>query len=223
MACRWRSNSPPRAIRLFSPAALLARLERALAMLTGGARDLPARQRTMRDAIAWSHDLLDPGRAALFRRLAVFAGGWTRRSRRGGLWGIENGEWRIEKWLPEGAQFSILNSPFSILDGLASLLGRTRCDAAESAGAEDEDSPRFTMLETIREYATERLLASGEAEAIRQRHAAYYAALAADTRKALGGRTRRRIARLEVEHDNLRAVLGWATERGDVTTGLRMA
>ena len=187
--------------KVLSPTALLVRLEKRLPLLTGGGRDLPARQRTMRDAVAWSHGLLAPAEWALFRRLAVFAGGCT----------------------PEAAAAVCSGSAASAVDaleGLASLVGKSllRCEASETG------EPRFAMLETIREYAEERLAASGEEDDVRRAHAAWCLALAEAAAPALGGPAQRDwLHRLESDHDNLRAALAFSLRTGDAVAGLRLA
>ena len=179
--------------------ALLARLEQRLPLLTGGARDLPTRQQAMRDAIAWSHDLLSSEEQALFRRLAVFAGGFD----------LEAAE--AVGTAAEGA-------PLDVLDGLSSLADQSLLRAeAGSGGAAgrgsgvDEGHPRFVMLETIREYGLERLAASGEEPAIRRAHADHYIALAERQR----GVFRPGIRRLAVEQANFWAALAWLEGAGE--------
>jgi predicted ATPase len=138
---------------VFSPAALLARLEQRLPLLTAGPRDLPARQRTMRDAIAWSHELLTAFEQAVFRRLAVFVGGFA-----------------VEVAEAVCAEADVA----AIVESLASQsLLRAVVPAADGPGGE----ARLTMLETVREFAEERLAASDEEPAIRRAHSTYYAAL----------------------------------------------
>ena len=134
-ACRWRSSWPPHASKLLSPQALLARLEQRLDLLTGGPRDLPARQQTLRATIDWSYDLLGPDEQTLFARLAVFAGGCT----------LEAAE--------------AVCGADGLLTGLATLIDNSLLRQEEQPDGE----PRFTMLETIRAYALERLEAGGEA------------------------------------------------------------
>jgi predicted ATPase/DNA-binding SARP family transcriptional activator len=206
-------------IKLFPPTALLARLDRALPLLAGGARDLPARQRTLRDTIAWSHDLLAPPEQALFRRLAVFAGGWTVAA--------------AQAVCAEGGVAGSMAE--AVLEGLAALVDQSLLqweDQAPPAEADAPEEPRFSMLETIREYATERLEASGEEGALRRLHAAYYLGLLeqADLQSGnlfLPGFTRiervRWPALMETELANLREALRWACETGEVTVGLRLA
>ncbi|MDP9363663.1 MAG: LuxR C-terminal-related transcriptional regulator [Chloroflexota bacterium] len=189
---------------ILPPAALLARLERRLPLLTGGARDLPARQQTMRDAIAWSHDLLTPEEQVLFRRLAVFAGGF----------GIEAVEAVAEA---EGAGVTVLGNLFRGVAALVdkSLIGRE--------GGQDE-APRFRMLETVREFALERLEESGEAEAVHRRHAAFFLALAEEAEPALWGPDPQPwLDRLQADHDNLRTALTWTTEGAEPEWGLLLA
>jgi predicted ATPase/class 3 adenylate cyclase len=186
-------------VKVLPPQALLKRLEKRLPLLTGGARTLPRRQQTMRDAIAWSHDLLAPDEQALFRRLAVFAGGCT----------LEAAETVVA---PEGT--------LDVLGGIASLVDKSLLRQEEGI----EGDPRFRMLETVREYGLERLEAAGEDEETRGRLARYYLDLAerAGPEIAETGDP----AWLNVvdrEHDNLRAVLGWSRDTGDHDTLLRLA
>ncbi len=186
--------------KLLSPPALLVRLDSRLALLTGGARDLPARQQTLRATIDWSYRLLDADEQRLVAQLAVFAGGWT----------LEAAE-------------AICNTegdlPIDVLDGLQSLLDKHLLQQDEGVNSE----PRFTMLETIWEYARERLAESGEEEALRRRHAVYYLALAEAAEPALTGLQQAEwLERLDTEHANLRAVLHWAEERGKAELGLRL-
>ncbi|MDP9370305.1 MAG: tetratricopeptide repeat protein [Chloroflexota bacterium] len=185
--------------KLLQPAALLTRLEKRLTVLTGGARDHPERQQTLRDLIAWSHDLLAPEERTLFRRLAVFAGGCT----------FEAAEAVAD---PDGE----LNA----LDGLESLVDKSLLQQTEEA----DGQPRFGMLETIREYGLERLWEADEAEEVRARHAAHYLTLAEQAEPELTGPEQATwLERLEANHDNLRAALGWSDEAGETETGLRLA
>jgi predicted ATPase/class 3 adenylate cyclase len=177
-------------LKLFSPEALLARLSHRLALLTGGARDLPQRQQTLRNAIEWSYDLLDADMQTLFAQLGVFVGGCT----------------------PDAAaavSAGIGDQALDVLDGLALLADSSLLRRDEVAHGE----PRFVMLETIREYALERLEASGETEVIRHRHAAHYLVLAEIMTSKLGSPEQQVwVERLKVEHDNVRAALSWALE-----------
>lgn len=192
-------------IKLFPPKAMLARLVGAtgqspLQLLTGGARDLPARHQTLRGAIAWSYDLLDVGEKTLFRRLSVFSGGCT----------------------PEAAEKACNTAGdlgMDLLDALASLVGKSLLRQEEQA----DGKPRFVMLETIQEYGLECLAASGEADAIRCQHADYYLALAEEADPKLTGAEQGVwFDRFEAEHDNLRAALEWLAQSGGAEKGLRL-
>jgi predicted ATPase/class 3 adenylate cyclase len=188
-------------IKLLPPKALLGRLGSRLKLLTGGARDLPARQRTLRGAIEWSHDLLDGGERTLFARLSVFAGGRTLEA----IEAVGDAEGDL---------------PVNALDGVSSLLDKSLLRQEEGPG----DEPRFVMLETIHEYARERLEESGEAEDIKRAHAEYFLALAEEAEPLLHGPDQGVwIERLEAEHDNIRAALSWALKRGESETALRLA
>ncbi len=179
--------------------AMLARLEQRLELLTGGARDAPERQRTMRDAIAWSHDLLSPEEQALFQRLAVFVGGWT----------LDGAEAVCRRG--DGA---------SVLEGVSSLVDSSLVRLDETADVQG----RYGVLETVREFGLERLAASGEESAVRRRHADWCVALAEGAEANLWGPGQGRwFARLEVEHPNLRAALGWLLDTGEREMALRLA
>ena len=151
-------------IKLLAPQALLARLGSRLQVLTGGARDLPARHQTLRGAIAWSYDLLDAGEQVLFRRLGAFVGGCSLEA-------------------VEAVSNAASDLPGEVLDGLGTLVAHSL--VRQEAGWQGE--PRLTMLETIREYAVEQLEASGEAETVRRQHAAYFLALAEQAQAELSG------------------------------------
>ncbi len=190
--------------KVFSPHALLARLERRLPLLTGGPRDAPARLRTMRDAIAWSHDLLDPDEQRLFRRLAVFVGGCTLAA---------------ADAVVNGAS----DTGVDVLDGISSLVDKSLVLPAATSD-DSTGEPRFVMLETIREFALDELTRSGEGDAVRRAHADYFRALAERAEPALRGAGQVAwIARLEAELPNLRAVLDRSLAGGDVESGLRLA
>jgi predicted ATPase/DNA-binding CsgD family transcriptional regulator len=173
-------------VRLLSPPALLARLERRLPVLTGGPRDLPARQRTLRDAIAWSFDLLPAADRALLARLAVFAGGFS----------LEAAE-------------SVGGAP-PILDGLASLVDRSLLRRDDEFVADDSAGPRFAMLETVREFALEHLDSSDDSAEAHERHAEWFSRLAANAAPHLTGPTQDTwFDRLGADYENLRAALLW--------------
>lgn len=183
------------------PQALLARLERRLSLLGGGPRDQPARLRTMRDAIAWSHDLLTPQEQALFRRLAVFVGGFTLEA-------------------AEAVAGGDTTTGFDVLDAVASLVDKS---LVQRLPVTTETEPRFCMLETVREYAWEQLAASGEDESVEARHTSYFLVLSeAVKREVVSSKHRVLGARLEAEHDNLRSVFERATGRSDVDSAQRL-
>jgi predicted ATPase/class 3 adenylate cyclase len=203
-------------VRLFPPEALLARLSSPLALLTGGAHDLPARQRTLRATIDWSYNLLDAAEQTLFARLGVFVGGCTLEAAEAvaSELRIENEELRNS--LRDDA---LLNSQFSILNSIESLLDKSLLQQLESVDGE----ARFTMLETIREYALERLAESGEEDQIRQRHADYYLALAEAAEPELRRAQEDRWSRhWETERDNLRAALRWYAARREIAQLARL-
>ena len=184
--------------RILTPQAMLKRLGDRLKLLTGGAGNLPARQQTLRGAIEWSHDLLAEEDRTLFRRMAVFAGGRM----------LEAME---AVCAPEGEP--------DVLDGVQSLVEKSLLRQEEGP----EEEPRFVMLETIHEYARERLEESGEAEEISRAHAAYFLSLAEQAEPELRGPGQVGwLERLEAEHDNMRAALSWSLERGEVDITLRL-
>jgi predicted ATPase/class 3 adenylate cyclase len=185
-------------IKLLSPQALLARLEHRLPLLTGGARDAPARQRTLRDAIAWSYDLLPEEEQTLFRHLGVFAGGAT---------------------LEAAEAVANPNGDLDVFGGLAALIDKSLLRSQEGVDGE----PRFGMLETVREYALDRLEASNEEEMARQRHASYVLALAEQADRELHGPQHGPwLDRLAIEYGNVRSALAWLLERGQAELGLRL-
>ncbi|MEZ4564853.1 MAG: helix-turn-helix domain-containing protein [Thermomicrobiales bacterium] len=185
-------------LKILSPAALLARLDRRLPLLTGGARDLPDRQQTLRQTIAWSHDLLSEEERMLFRRLGVFAGGWT----------LEAAE-------------MVANSAggLDIFDELTSLVDKSLVRLDDHDGAE----LRFTMLETIREFALDCLVEdTGEAQSIRRAHAHFYAqqALAAWNDLTVGNPAA--VNRFRAEEANLRLTMAYLLDTGEHDTALRL-
>jgi len=174
-------------IKHFSPQTLLSRLEQGLSILSGGARDLPARQQTLRGAIAWSYDLLPSEEQKLFRHLAVFVDGWS----------LEAAE---AICLARGGLAE------DMLEGMASLVDKSLLRQEEQAAGET----RFWMLQTLREFGLEQLARSGELEATRQAHAEYYLRLAEEAQPSLKATEQGKwMARLEQEHENLRAALSW--------------
>jgi non-specific serine/threonine protein kinase len=204
-------------VAVLPPSLLLTRLERRLPLLTGGPRDLPDRHRTLRNAISWSHDLLGPDEQRLFRRMAVFAGGFSLDAAEAVAGGQGCG---LVGDSPVPFSAAALSPPSSVLDGLAALVDMSLLRQA----ADQHGEPRFGMLETIREFGLEQLQASGDREMIRRGHAAYYAALAERGEAEYWGtgpgdsRTL-----LEPEIDNFRTALAWALERHEAETALRLA
>ncbi len=189
-------------VKLLPPAALLARLDTGLALLGDGARDLPERHRTIRATIAWSVDLLHVGEWALFRRLAVFAGGATLEA------------------IATVCQVPGEDMGGDVLDWLGALLDKSLIWQQEGMDGE----VRLGMLQTIRAYGLECLAAMGEEVQTQERHAAYYAALAARAGAQLRGPDQEMwLRRLAVELDNLRLALDWTVSRGSIEVGARMA
>jgi predicted ATPase/class 3 adenylate cyclase len=184
--------------KLFPPQTLLARLSDRFALLTGGAKDRPGRQQTLRHTVDWSYSLLTGEEQMLFARLSAFAGGCS---------------------FEAAAAVCEPDGDLDILDGLASLVDKS---LLRQAG---EDEPRFTMLETIRAYAAEKLDESGEAEAVRARHADVFVAFAEQTGHKLVKAEDRVVAlrRFAGEQDNLRAALSWLLEQRDSDRALRLA
>jgi predicted ATPase/DNA-binding SARP family transcriptional activator len=184
-------------VGVLPPAAIRQRLDHPLKLLVGGARDAPERQRTLRATIDWSYELLEQAEQRLFARLAVFAGGCT----------------------IEAAQ-SVCNDDLDVVDGLASLTerGLTRLEGTD-------EEPRFTMLETIHEYALERLEDSGETAGRRRRHADYFLGLAEEAEPSLIGPGSHAgwLDRLERDHANLRAAFDWFEASDESEDVLRMA
>jgi predicted ATPase/DNA-binding CsgD family transcriptional regulator/transcriptional regulator with XRE-family HTH domain len=207
--------------KVLTPQALLARLEHRLTLLTGGPRDLPARQRSLRNTIAWSYDLLALPEQRLLRRLAVFAGGCT----------LEAAEAVCDAGGdPSASSEQALD--IDVLEGLTSLVDKNLVKPDEGTAGE----PRFTMLETIHEFALEQLEASPsagpeggtpqtsrEADALRRRHAAYFLEFADRAERELWGpRSDSALALVDQERDNLRAAMGWVAGSGDGESAARL-
>jgi len=183
--------------KLLPPAALLSRPGNRLELLTGGRRDAPQHQQTLRMTLDWSYDLLEADAQRLFARLGVFAGGCT---------------------LP--AAEAVCGDDVSVLEGLAALVDESLLRQRET----DDGEARFSMLEIVRDYALERLSASGEGDEIRRRHLDHFVAFAEEAEPQLADRDQIAwFARLEDEHDNLRAALDFALETGDPSSALRLA
>jgi tetratricopeptide (TPR) repeat protein len=186
-------------VKVLSPSSMLTRLASRLQLLTGGARDLPLRQQTLRAAMDWSYDLLNAAEQKLFRRLSVFVGGCN-------LEGVEavcdtKGDLDLD-----------------LLDGMASMVDKSLVQQVEQAKGES----RFVMLETVREYALEKLEVSGEEALTKRAHAAYCLVLAEEATEESGAEGAEWLERFAFEHDNFRAALEWLTETGDAEWGLRL-
>jgi predicted ATPase/DNA-binding XRE family transcriptional regulator len=185
-------------IKLLPPAGLLSRLEQRLPLLTGGGRDLPARQRTMRDAIAWSYDLLAPEEQRLFGRLSVFAGGCT----------LEAAEAMVDP----GTRPDVLGSIGALIE--QSLVRQIAGFAGE---------PRYQMLEIVREYGLEQLTLSGELDGARERHAAYFLWFCSNYSEFLWSVSLEWLPRVDFERDNVRLALAWFDEQDESDALLRMS
>jgi predicted ATPase len=184
-------------VKVLSPAAMRTRLASRLQLLTGGARDLPQRQQTLRSAIDWSYDLLNPAEQKLFRRLSVFVGGCTLEA--------------VEAVCDTKGDLDL-----DLLDGMTSMVDKSLLQQVEQANAES----RFVMLETIREYAREKLQTSQEEARTKRAHAAYCLVLAEEE---VTEQTRAEwLDRFVLEHDNFRAALEYLTQTSDAEWGLRL-
>jgi predicted ATPase/class 3 adenylate cyclase/DNA-binding CsgD family transcriptional regulator len=210
-------------VRIFSPESMLARLggtavtavgdssdqqaPARLQLLTGGSVDLPDRQRTLRNTIAWSYDLLSPEEQSLFRRLAMFTGGFTLEAAEASATAsIGNQRWSI--------------APNEVVDGIESLISKSLIRSTDAPG-----EPRFTMLETIREYGLERLRDEAELASMRRWHAQHFLKLAESAEPLLRDREQLGwLDRLQADHDNLRAALAYfSTDNRDTDELLRVA
>jgi len=182
--------------KLLPPAALLARLGNRLELLTGGRRDAPRHQQTLRMTLDWSYDLLDLEAQHLFAQLGVFAGGWT---------------------LPSAE--AVCRGDSSVLEGLAALVDESLVRQRQTSDGE----PRFSMLQIVREYALERLAQLGETDDTRRRHLEHFVSFAEEAEPKLADRDQISwFARLEDEHDNVRSALAFALETGDSASALRL-
>ncbi|HYV64131.1 MAG TPA: protein kinase [Bryobacteraceae bacterium] len=186
-------------VKILPPSSLLARIESRLELLTGGARDLPARQQTLRRTIDWSYELLTPSERTLFARLAVFAGGCT-------LEAVE----------------AVCNTRedlgLDVFDGIASLVDNSLLKQI----ADEDAEPRFFLLETIRDYARERLRASSETAEVERSHAAYFLVLCEDVGSMDAAQRRSSFRRVESEHDNIRAAVRHLVASGNADWALRL-
>jgi predicted ATPase len=186
-------------IKLLSPSAMLTRLESRLHLLTGGARDLPTRQQTLRNTVDWSYGLLNGAEQTLFRRLSVFSGGCTLEA--------------VEAVCDTKGDLGL-----DVLDGMASLVDKSLAQQVEQVDKETH----FVMLSTIREYALERLAESNDESATRRAHAAYYLVLAEEGAEEEIAARPEWLDRFEVEHENFRLAIDYLIKTGDAEWGLRL-
>jgi predicted ATPase len=185
-------------VRVLAPDSILERLQHRLTLLTGGARDLPRRQQTLRDAIGWSYDLLDEPERILFARLSTFVGGSS---------------------LEAAEAVCAPDVEIDILDGLSSLVDKSLLRRLDTEAGE----PRFRMLQVMREYAMERLDDSEDGEEVHGRHAEFFLGMAEEAEQhLLGPEQARWLDTVELEHDNVRSAIEWF-KRNDVTRALRAA
>jgi predicted ATPase/DNA-binding SARP family transcriptional activator len=181
--------------KLLPPAAMLSRLGNRLELLTGGRRDAPQHQQTLRTTLDWSYDLLGEDEKRLFAQLGAFAGGCT----------LASAE-------------AVCGSDVSVLEGLAALVDESLVRQV------DGDEPRFSMLETVREYSLERLAASGIEDEVRRRHLEHFLAFAEEAEPQLVAKDQGVwLARCDAEHDNVRAAIAYALDSGDGDDALRLA
>ena len=185
-------------IKLLSPSAMLTRLESRLSLLTGGARDLPTRQQTLRNTVGWSYGLLNEAEQTLLRRFSVFTGGCTLEA--------------LEAVCDTKGDLGL-----DMLDGMASLVDKSLAQQVEQVDQET----RFIMLSAIREYALERLAESNDEPATRRAHAAYYLVLAEEGAEDIAAQPEW-LDRYEVEHENLRLAIDYLVKSGDAEWGMRL-
>jgi predicted ATPase/DNA-binding CsgD family transcriptional regulator len=186
-------------VRALSLAEILESLHDRFRLLTGGARTAVRRQQTLRASVDWSHALLTEPERVLFRRLAAFLGGFDLDAAQAVAGGGD-----VQR--------------YQVLDQLSLLIDKSLVVADDSRGR-----TRYRLLETVRQYALERLGESGEADAVRSRHRDYYTAIAAVLDAPAGGDYERRIEQAEIEIDNLRAAFAWSRENSDVELALALA
>jgi predicted ATPase/DNA-binding XRE family transcriptional regulator len=193
-------------VRVLSLPVLLERLSDRLLLLHGGARDLPERQKTMEEAIAWSYHLLSPAHQRWFCALSIFIGGYTLAA---------------AEVICGGEEPSAPDEGLTAITAITAITALVDASLAQMETTED-GLPRYRLLEVIREYAAEQLRAAGEADDYQRRHAEYYTALAEDAER-MGSGQENRAAHLLPESANGRAALQWAYEHGEITLGLRLA
>jgi non-specific serine/threonine protein kinase len=212
-------------VKVLSVEQILARLDDRFRLLTGGSRTAQPRQQTLRAAIDWSHDLLTPDEQTLFRRLAAFAGGFTLEAAEQ----VASCELRVVSsegspdsdlttYTSRSAQLATFLAEHDVLEGLARLVDKSLVVAEERGG-----EARYRMLETIRQYAVERLREAGEEGPLRDWHRDWHLAFAERAEPQLTGPDQGAwVARLAADHDNFAAALQWSATTGDWEAGLRL-
>jgi predicted ATPase len=198
-------------VRLLTPEAILARLDRPLGLLVGGPRDAPDRQRTLQATIEWSYDLLSPDEQLLLRRLAVFVGGSTLEAAGAVVRGDAS---------PGARETSLAPLSIDVLAGVEALVEHSLLREEGLSGEEERDL-RFSMLETIREFALERLEASGEHDALRARHTAYFSSVL--KQPGVGFASIRWFRRVESNHANLQIAWRWLVDHAQAERAYDMA
>ena len=208
-------------VRAMTPEQIAARLDDRFRLLTGGSRTALPRQQTLRAMIDWSWDLLSEPECALLRRLAVFLGGWTLEAAEAVCGGLRVAHFAVNAARPEGrvARNAELVRSEEVLELLTHLVEKSLVVVEEQAGA-----ARYYLLETIRQYAREKLFEAGEAEMVRAKQLWFFLKLGEEAEPHLRAATQLSwLARLDLEHDNLRAALKWASGSGALEAGLRLA
>ena len=204
-------------VKALSVDQIAERLEDRFGLLRGGSRTALPRQQTLEATMDWSHNLLSEGERTLFRRLSAFAGGFTLRAAEA----VGNGGYDLEIDVLDGI-ISLVDQ--SLLRGEEDPPGQVVSSSKEASFKKEVGEPRFTMLETVREYGMERLRESGKEDDIRRLHAHYFMARAEEAEMALRGPEQVAwVRRLEIEGDNLREAFEWSLESGEVEVGLRLA
>jgi non-specific serine/threonine protein kinase len=202
-------------VKALSVEQIAARLDDRFRLLTGGSRTAVPRQQTLRAAIDWSYSLLTAPECTLLLRLSVFAGGWTLEAAEA----VCSRQSSVTSSQPHLTTDDWLLATDEVLDLLTQLVNKSLVITEEFEG-----QTRYRMLETVRQYAREKLLASGESEPVRERHLTFFVQFAEAAESKLEGPEQAIwFNRLEVEYDNIRAALDWALHSSDAVAGLRLA
>jgi predicted ATPase/DNA-binding SARP family transcriptional activator len=212
-------------VKVIAPEQMAERLDDRFRLLTGGSRTALPRQQTLRGLVDWSYDLLSEPERILFQRLSVFAGGWTLEAAEA-VCGDKEKDESIQSPFLHPSSFTPAHDagawvihPSEVLDALAHLVDKSLVTPESS-----EQSPRYRYLETIRQYAYEKLQAAGDGEPMQQCHLAFFCDLVVASESAvLGPDQFAALDRLDAEHDNIRAASDWAARGGSAADGLRMS